>query len=203
MPSDQSKRVVLLAGGRSSEREVSLVSGEAVAKGLHGQGHDVVRVEIGRDGRWFQVVRFGPEEMPTGEPIAVTPGEGLLGADVVFPVLHGPFGEDGVIQGTLDSLEVAYVGSGVAASAICLDKLLFKEVAGSAGFRRFATPRSSHQNGTATSANTPRCSKRLPRWASHLLSNRHALVRASVFRASLVSRNCRRRLTARSSSIRA
>lgn len=127
------KRVVLLAGGRSSEREVSLASGEAVAKGLHGQGHDVVRVEIGRDGRWFQVVRFGPEEMPTGEPIAITPGEGLLGADVVFPVLHGPFGEDGVIQGTLDSLEIPYVGSGVAASAICLDKLLFKEVAGRAG----------------------------------------------------------------------
>jgi D-alanine-D-alanine ligase len=126
-------RVVLLAGGRSSEREVSLASGEAVAKGLHAQGHDVVRVEIGRDGRWFQVVRFGPEEMPTGEPIAVTPGEGLLGCDVVFPVLHGPFGEDGVIQGTLDSLEVPYVGSGVAASAICLDKLFFKELAGRAG----------------------------------------------------------------------
>lgn len=133
MPETNRKRVVLLAGGRSSEREVSLASGEAVAKGLHGQGHDVVRVEIGRDGRWFQVVRFGPEEMPTGEPISITPGEGLLGGDVVFPVLHGPFGEDGVIQGTLDSLEVPYVGSGVAASAVCLDKLLFKEVAGRAG----------------------------------------------------------------------
>lgn len=127
------KRVVLLAGGRSSEREVSFASGEAVAKGLHEVGHDVVRVEIGRDGRWFQVVRFGPEELPTGEPIAVTPGEGLLGADVVFPVLHGPFGEDGVIQGTLETLEIPYVGSGVAASAVCLDKLLFKEVAGRAG----------------------------------------------------------------------
>jgi D-alanine-D-alanine ligase len=127
------KRVVLLAGGRSSERDVSLASGEAVARGLHGQGHDVVRVEIGRDGRWFQVVRFGPEEMPTGEPIAITPGEGLLGGDVVFPALHGPFGEDGVIQGVLESLEMPYVGSGVAASAVCLDKLLFKEVAGRAG----------------------------------------------------------------------
>lgn len=133
MASESGKRVVLLAGGRSSEREVSLASGEAVAKGLHAQGHDVVRVEIGRDGRWFQVVRFGPEEMPTGQPISITPGEGLLGADVVFPALHGPFGEDGVIQGTLDSLEIPYVGSGVAASAVCLDKLLFKEVAGRAG----------------------------------------------------------------------
>lgn len=132
------KRVVLLAGGRSSEREVSLASGEAIAKGLHGQGHDVVRVEIGRDGRWFQVVRFGPEEMPTGEPISITPGEGLLAGDVVFPALHGPFGEDGVIQGTLDSLEIPYVGSGVAASAVCLDKLLFKEVAGRAGIPQVA-----------------------------------------------------------------
>lgn len=132
MGSTEGKRVVLLAGGRSSEREVSLASGESVAKGLDGQGHDVLRVEIGRDGRWFQVVHFGPEEMPTGDPIAVTPGEGLLGADVVFPALHGPFGEDGVIQGMLDSLEVPYVGSGVAASAVCLDKLLFKQVAGRA-----------------------------------------------------------------------
>jgi D-alanine-D-alanine ligase len=133
MSSIERKRVVLLAGGRSSEREVSLASGEAIAKGLHAQGHDVVRVEIGRDGRWFQVVRFGPEEMPTGQPIAITPGEGLLAGDVAFPALHGPFGEDGVIQGTLDSLEIPYVGSGVAASAVCLDKLLFKEVAGRAG----------------------------------------------------------------------
>lgn len=133
MGSTERKRVVLLAGGRSSEREVSLASGEAVARGLHAQGHDVVRVEIGRDGRWFQVVRFGPEEMPTGQPIAITPGEGLLAGDVAFPALHGPFGEDGVIQGTLDSLEIPYVGSGVAASAVCLDKLLFKEVAGRAG----------------------------------------------------------------------
>jgi D-alanine-D-alanine ligase len=149
MPEGNSKRVVLLAGGRSSEREVSLASGEAVAKGLHGQGHDVVRVEIGRDGRWLQVVHFGPDEMPTGPPIAVTPGEGLLGADVVFPVLHGPFGEDGVIQGTLDSLDVAYVGSGVAASAVCLDKLLFKEVAGYHGIPqvRYAAILASEWNG--------------------------------------------------------
>lgn len=127
------KRVVLLAGGRSSERDVSLASGEAVATGLHDQGHDVVRVEIGRDGRWFQVVHYGPESLPTGEPLAITPGEGLLGSDVVFPVLHGPFGEDGVIQGTLETLDVPYVGSGVAASAVSLDKLIFKEVAGRAG----------------------------------------------------------------------
>ncbi|MGB1582158.1 MAG: D-alanine--D-alanine ligase family protein [Solirubrobacterales bacterium] len=132
MPSSTAKRVVLLAGGRSSERDVSLASGEAVRVGLTEQGHDVVAIEIGRDGRWFPVERFGVGEVPIGEPLQISPGEGLLGAEVVFPVLHGPFGEDGVIQGTLESLDVPYVGSGVAASAICLDKLLFKEVAAQA-----------------------------------------------------------------------
>lgn len=101
--------------------------------GLIGQGHDVVAVEIAGDGRWIETEKFGPEVFPTGEPIAVVPGEGVLGAEVVFPVLHGPFGEDGVIQGMLEALDVPYVGSGVAASAVCLDKLLFKEVAGAAG----------------------------------------------------------------------
>lgn len=133
MPNGSAKRVVLLAGGRSSERDVSLDSGEAVRTGLIGQGHEVVAVEIAQDGRWLPVEEFGVGVAPTGDPLAIHPGEGLLGADVVFPVLHGPFGEDGVIQGTLESLDVAYVGSGVAASAICLDKLVFKEVAGHAG----------------------------------------------------------------------
>lgn len=132
------KRVVLLAGGRSSEREVSLSSGESVRTALAERGHDVVSLEIGRDGRWFPVETFGPEVAPSGEPVQISPGEGLLGADVVFPVLHGPFGEDGVIQGTLESLDVPYVGSGVAASAICLDKLLFKEVAAQGGIPQVA-----------------------------------------------------------------
>lgn len=132
------KRVVLLAGGRSSERDVSLASGESVRTALVERGHDVVAIEIGRDGRWFPVEAFGPDVAPSGEPVLISPGEGLFGADVVFPVLHGPFGEDGVIQGTLESLDVPYVGSGVAASAICLDKLLFKEVAAQGGIAQVA-----------------------------------------------------------------
>jgi D-alanine-D-alanine ligase len=110
--------VAVLAGGRSSEHEVSLASGAAVREGLAAAGHGVVWVEIGRDGAW----RHGEE------PLSATPGAGLLGADVVFPVLHGPFGEDGSIQGALEVLDVAYVGSGVAASAVCLDKVMFKEL---------------------------------------------------------------------------
>ena len=117
--------VAVLAGGRSSEHDVSLSSAAAVRDGLQGGGHAVEWVEVGRDGRWR---RDG-----AGEPLSTTPGDGLLGADVVFPVLHGRFGEDGTVQGMLEMLDVAYVGSGVAASALCMDKVLFKELMAAAG----------------------------------------------------------------------
>ena len=61
------------------------------------------------------------------------PGRGLLGADVAFPVLHGPFGEDGTVQGLLELLDVPYVGSGVLASAVCMDKLVAKDLMARAG----------------------------------------------------------------------
>ncbi|MEO6496366.1 MAG: D-alanine--D-alanine ligase family protein [Solirubrobacteraceae bacterium] len=111
-------RVVVLCGGRSSEHEVSLTSGRAVADGLREGGHEVEVVEIGRDGVWIH----------EGAELSLSPGHGLLGADVVFPALHGPFGEDGTVQGVLETVSIAYVGSGVAASAVCMDKLLFKEL---------------------------------------------------------------------------
>ena len=115
--------VAVLAGGRSSEHDVSLSSGEAVRAGLLSAGHAVVWVEIGRDGVWRR----------DGQPLSVTPADGLLGVDVAFPVLHGPFGEDGTVQGLLETLDVAYVGAGVAASAVCLDKVLFKELMSARG----------------------------------------------------------------------
>ncbi len=108
--------VALLAGGRPSEHDVSLASGRAVRAGLVQAGHRVSWVEVGRDGAWRH----------EGEPLTVRPGGGLLGADVVFPVLHGPFGEDGTVQGVLETLDVPYVGAGVAASAVCMDKVLCK-----------------------------------------------------------------------------
>jgi D-alanine-D-alanine ligase len=117
-PSSKQLEVVVLAGGRSSEHEVSLASGAAVRDGLQAAGHRVISVEVGRDGRWRR----------DGEALSVTPGEGLLGADVAFPVLHGPYGEDGTVQGLLEMLDIAYVGAGVTASAVCLDKVLFKEL---------------------------------------------------------------------------
>jgi D-alanine-D-alanine ligase len=118
MSSTGSLKVALLAGGRSSEHEISLASGHAIRDGLLAAGHQVLWVEIAREGNWTH----------QGERLSMTPGEGLLGADVVFPVLHGPFGEDGTVQGVLETLDVAYVGAGVAASALCMDKVLFKEL---------------------------------------------------------------------------
>jgi D-alanine-D-alanine ligase len=111
-------RVAVLSGGRSSEHDVSLRSGASVAAGLREAGHDVAEVRIHRDGRWTA----GPEEL------VLRPGHGLLGADVVFPALHGPYGEDGSVQGLLESLDVPYVGSDVLSSALCMDKLSLKRL---------------------------------------------------------------------------
>jgi D-alanine-D-alanine ligase len=116
-------RVAVLSGGRSSEHDVSLRSGEAVAAGLSEAGHEVLRLTIGRDGAW----RYGDD------PVALVPGGGLLDADAVFPVLHGPFGEDGSVQGLLECLDVPYVGSDVLSSAICMDKLTLKRLFAESG----------------------------------------------------------------------
>jgi len=116
-------KVAVLGGGRSSEHDVSLASAAAVREGLAEGGHEPLEVLITRDGR------FSFE----GSPLALDPAEGLLGADVAFPVLHGPFGEDGTVQGMLELLDLPYVGAGVAASALAMDKVLFKEVMAQAG----------------------------------------------------------------------
>jgi D-alanine-D-alanine ligase len=116
-------RVAVLAGGRSSEHEVSLDSAASVREGLVAAGHDVTVVDLARDGSWSS----------DGEEVALRAGGGLLGADVAFPVLHGPFGEDGTVQGLLEVLDVPYVGSGVLASALCMDKITFKDVMGRSG----------------------------------------------------------------------
>jgi D-alanine-D-alanine ligase len=116
-------RVAVLSGGRSSEHDVSLRSGEAVARGLADAGHEPLPITIARDGSWsFR-----------GAPVELTPAAGLHGADVAFPALHGPFGEDGSVQGVLEWLDVPYVGSDVLASAVCMDKLTLKRLCGRAG----------------------------------------------------------------------
>jgi D-alanine-D-alanine ligase len=110
--------VAVVCGGRSSEHDVSLSSGAAVRTGVAEAGHEVLDVRIARSGAW----------MHDDEALSLVPGGGLLGADAVFPVLHGPFGEDGTVQGLLELLDVPYVGAGVLASSLCMDKVVFKEV---------------------------------------------------------------------------
>ncbi len=121
-------RVAVLSGGRSSEHDVSLRSGEAVARGLEEAGHEPLRVTISREGAWSC----------DGSPVTLTPGGGLLAAEVAFPALHGPFGEDGSVQGLLEWLDIPYVGSDVLSSATCMDKLTLKRLFAEAGVPQVA-----------------------------------------------------------------
>ncbi|HEY5958877.1 MAG TPA: D-alanine--D-alanine ligase [Polyangiaceae bacterium] len=104
-----SKRVGILMGGSSAEREISLKSGRAVARALEQAGHDIVRIELGTN---------------------ADPAEQLRRAaiDVAFLALHGRFGEDGCVQGMLELLGIPYTGSGVLESALAMDKLKSKEL---------------------------------------------------------------------------
>jgi D-alanine-D-alanine ligase len=131
-------RVAVLAGGRSSEHDISLASARSVLEALDPERYETVAVAIGRDGRWQlgqgetrQVLTPGvgtrPAEtlpIPSDSSVPATLGE----VDVVLPILHGPFGEDGTVQGLLELAGVPYVGAGVAASALAMDKDLFKKV---------------------------------------------------------------------------
>ena len=120
-------RVAVLAGGRSSEHDISLASARSVLESLDPGSYDVVTVAIGRDGRWE--LGSGDGSIAETLPVPAANAPATLGSvDVVLPILHGPFGEDGTVQGLLELAGVAYVGAGVAASALCMDKDLFKKV---------------------------------------------------------------------------
>jgi D-alanine-D-alanine ligase len=144
-------RVAVVFGGRSGEHEVSLASAESIMSNLDPDRYEVVPIGIRKDGRWIA----GPDPLAalkephgsTNEPLlALVPGAAAgalvdlrtntavpknrvaLDIDVVFPVLHGPFGEDGTIQGLLELAGVPYVGAGVLASAVSMDKAMMKTV---------------------------------------------------------------------------
>ena len=120
-------------GGRSSEHDVSLASARSVLETLDRERYEVLPVEIARDGR-FQLARAPrPELMAAREaglpiPLEGPPAPALTDVDVVLPILHGPFGEDGTVQGLLELAGIPYVGAGVTASALAMDKDLFKSV---------------------------------------------------------------------------
>ncbi len=131
-------RVMVVFGGRSREHEVSLASARAIMEALEGR-HEVVPVGITRSGRWIssgdpmRELESGGEQITDGSgPPARTeeklPAATLGSVDVVFPVLHGPYGEDGTIQGMLELAGIPYVGSGVLASAVGMDKLTMKKI---------------------------------------------------------------------------
>jgi D-alanine-D-alanine ligase len=133
-------RVAVIAGGRSSEHAISVASARSVLEALDPERYEATTIEIGRDGRWeiapaphlelgsdpTGLTPRSPETLPVVADSA--PARALRHVDVVLPVLHGPFGEDGTVQGLLELAGVPYVGAGVAASALCMDKDLFKAV---------------------------------------------------------------------------
>ena len=122
-------RVAVLLGGRSSEHEISLNSARSVLHALDPERYETVTVEIGRDGRWE--LGSGSDDGSVAEtlPVPTSKVPATLGeVDVVFPVLHGPFGEDGTVQGLLELADVPYVGAGVLGSALAMDKDVFKAV---------------------------------------------------------------------------
>jgi D-alanine-D-alanine ligase len=127
-------RVAVLAGGRSSEHEISRASARSVLAALDPERYEATTIEIGRDGRWAIGNGASPAALPkagveTLPVVAGSPPAAVLGRiDVVLPILHGPFGEDGTVQGLLELAGVPYVGAGVAASALCMDKDLCKAV---------------------------------------------------------------------------
>jgi D-alanine-D-alanine ligase len=137
-------RVVVLFGGRSVEREVSRVSARTICGALDPSRYEVVPLAVGEDGRFLPAAesarllttgavpdRFRRAE-PAGEaivPLQIYPGL----TDVVFPIIHGTTGEDGVLQGFLETLGVPYVGAGVTPSAIGMDKAVFKALLRDAG----------------------------------------------------------------------
>ena len=125
-------RVAVLAGGRSSEHGISLDSARSVVAALDPARYETVVVEIDRSGRWelasgrAELLDTSVETLPVVADSA--PAATLGQVDVVLPILHGPFGEDGTVQGLLELADIPYVGAGVAASALCMDKDLFKAV---------------------------------------------------------------------------
>lgn len=143
-------RVAVLFGGRSGEHEVSLMSARSVLAALDAERYKVIQVGITLDGNWLTGANaldaferkdvsgldtVIPPAEPSHQSLFVTRStkmgeklETLSAVDVFFPVLHGPFGEDGTIQGLLELADVAYVGAGVAGSSVGMDKGIFKDV---------------------------------------------------------------------------
>src|ERR1700761_8888944 len=137
-------RVGVLFGGRSGEHEVSLRSARSILQAIDRKKYDVVELGITKEGRWLQsqaaqkllagsAQSGAKRSAETGVALAAAEPGARTGLDVVFPVLHGTFGEDGTIQGLFELADVAYVGSGVLGSAAGMDKDAMKRLFLAAG----------------------------------------------------------------------
>jgi len=134
-------RVGVVFGGRSVEHRVSVVSARTVSAALREAGHEVVPLGIAEDGGWVggaaaaACLNGESDSIPSlGEPVASTLGVLMEASiDVAFPIVHGTWGEDGTLQGLFEMLDLPYVGAGVAASAVAMDKALAKSVLRDAG----------------------------------------------------------------------
>lgn len=143
-------RVGILFGGRSGEHEVSLVSAASVIEALDPEKYEIIPIGITRSGRWLagpgayeavmedgntrlDLERYILPEAGKNELTAPRPFVKPLPVDVIFPVLHGPFGEDGTIQGVLELADIPYVGAGVLGSAVGMDKDVHKRLLRDAG----------------------------------------------------------------------
>ena len=141
--------IAIICGGRSSEHEISCLSAGGVLSGLDGSLFDAILIGITKSGNWVLLPNDYPLTIVNGQLPTVDEKATPLVADVhgfsvngsslkvdaVFPVLHGPYGEDGTIQGFLETANIPYVGSGVMASAAAMDKSFSKIIFSSAGMR--------------------------------------------------------------------
>ena len=127
------KNVAIICGGRSSEHEISCVSASGVISAIDRSKYNPSLIGITKSGKWvslpantkFEIKDGQLPEVPESAPVISLEN---LNADVVFPILHGPFGEDGTIQGLFEMLDIPYVGNGVLASAVAMDKHFAKEI---------------------------------------------------------------------------
>ena len=129
------EKIAVVFGGMSTEHDVSIVSGTSVLKNLNKEKYDIFPIYIDREGNWFKYTKTVNqiEVLNVGDKIEELdkieePMEYLKNIDVVFPVLHGLYGEDGTIQGILELLNKKYVGCKVLASSVCMDKVYAKVI---------------------------------------------------------------------------
>ena len=137
------KRVALIFGGRSDEHDVSIVSARSVDRALDRKKYDVVPMAVDRQGLWADAEtarRVLAESSDRADAVVHFEGSNRLDTrllddsiDVAFPVLHGPYGEDGTIQGLFEMLDLAFVGCDAASSALCMDKVFCKRLLAQAG----------------------------------------------------------------------